>query len=92
MKKYFSVIDPTSVNKQGNDKGLQYRTGIFYIDSSDVPEIKDAAAEEQKKYDKPIVTEVKPLSCFYDAEEYHQKYLKKNPNGYCHINLSKAKN
>lgn len=92
LKKYFSVIDPTSVNKQGNDKGLQYRTGIFYIDSSDVPEIKDAISEEQKKYDKPIVTEVKLLSCFYDAEEYHQKYLKKNPNGYCHINLSKAKN
>lgn len=92
LKKYFSVIDPTSVNKQGNDKGLQYRTGIFYIDSSDVPEIKDAVSEKQKKYDKPIVTEVKPLSCFYDAEEYHQKYLKKNPNGYCHINLSKAKN
>ena len=88
LEKYFKVIDPTSVNKQGNDRGHQYRTGIFYIDDNDIPVIKDMIEKEQQKYDKPIVTEVKPLSCFYDAEEYHQKYLKKNPNGYCHINLN----
>lgn len=89
LEKYFKVIDPTSVNKQGNDRGHQYRTGIFYIDDNDIPVIKDMIEKEQQKYDKPIVTEVKPLSYFYDAEEYHQKYLKKNPNGYCHINLNK---
>ena len=87
IDKYFSIIDPTSLNKQGNDVGSQYRTGIYYVDSSDLQEILNSKEELQKFYSKKIVTEVKPLENYYKAEEYHQKYLKKNPNGYCHIKL-----
>lgn len=88
LDKFWKVIDPTSLNKQGGDIGHQYRTGIYYIDDADLPIIEKSLEKEQKKYDKKIVTEVEPLSCFYNAEEYHQKYLKKNPGGYCHIDLS----
>ncbi|MFT8348574.1 peptide-methionine (S)-S-oxide reductase MsrA [Clostridium saccharoperbutylacetonicum] len=87
IDKYWDIIDPTSFNKQGNDIGSQYRTGIYYINENDkdlIIQIKDAL---RKNYTKDIVTEVIPLKCFYAAEEYHQKYLKKNPNGYCHIKL-----
>lgn len=85
---YFRVIDPTSVNKQGNDRGIQYRTGIYYTSPEESEIIQQAVAREQGKYDKPIVTEVLPLQNYYLAEEYHQDYLVKNPNGYCHIDLS----
>lgn len=87
---YFKVIDPTSVNKQGNDKGKQYRTGIYYTDEDDLKTIETVIAEEQKKYDKTVVVEVLPLENYALAEEYHQDYLEKNPNGYCHIDLSIA--
>ncbi len=86
---YYDVIDPTSVNKQGGDKGVQYRTGIYYIDDGDVEIIKSSLAELQKKYEKPIAIEVMPLQNYYRAEEYHQKYLEKNPGGYCHISPDK---
>jgi peptide-methionine (S)-S-oxide reductase len=69
--------------------GNQYRTGIYYLNDSDLPVIQGSLDEEQKKYKQPIVTEVSPLDCFYPAEDYHQKYLKKNPGGYCHIDFSK---
>lgn len=85
---YFKVIDPTSVNKQGNDQGVQYRTGIYYTDDKDAETIREAVTREQQKYDKPIVTEVLPLRNYYLAEEYHQDYLEKHPDGYCHIDLS----
>lgn len=87
LVKFWEVVDPTISNKQGNDIGSQYRTGIFYTDENDLPVILKSKEMEQKKHEKPIVTEIEALSCFYDAEEYHQKYLKKNPGGYCHINL-----
>lgn len=87
---FFKVIDPTSTNKQGNDIGVQYRTGIYSKNAQDLTVIKAAIAKEQKKYDKPIVTEGLPLSNFYKAEEYHQDYLEKHPNGYCHIDLGKV--
>ncbi len=87
LEKYWKIINPTVLNRQGNDIGHQYRTGIYYINENDLQVIKDSLYEEQKKYKQPIVTEVNKLTCFYEAEEYHQKYLKKNPNGYCHINL-----
>lgn len=90
LKYFFRIIDPTSVNKQGNDRGVQYRTGVYYTDIKDKETILEVIKEEQKKYNKKIVTEVLPLSNFYLAEEYHQDYLKKNPNGYCHIDLSLA--
>lgn len=83
---YFKTIDPTSIDRQGNDRGSQYRTGIYYTDAADLPIIESAVKELAKNYSKPIVVEVKPLSNFYEAELYHQDYLDKNPGGYCHIN------
>ena len=87
---YFRIIDPVSVNKQGNDVGTQYRTGIYYTDESLLPVIKAAVEREQRKYNEKIAVELLPLENFYSAEEYHQNYLDKNPNGYCHINLNLA--
>ncbi|MGY0372267.1 peptide-methionine (S)-S-oxide reductase MsrA [Clostridium sp. JNZ J1-5] len=87
LYKFWSIIDPTILNRQGNDRGSQYRTGIFYLDEKDLNIIMKSKNEEQKNYKNPIVTEVERLKCFYEAEEYHQKYLKKNPGGYCHIHL-----
>lgn len=82
---YFLVIDPCAINHQGEDVGISYRTGIYYTDEKDLPVIKDRMREEQKKYPKPLAVEVEKLENFYDAEDYHQKYLEKNPGGYCHI-------
>ena len=87
---YFRVIDPTSVNKQGNDTGLQYRTGIYFTDPEDLEVINARIKEVQKQQDRPVVVEVAPLSNYKDAEEYHQDYLQKNPGGYCHIDLNLA--
>lgn len=91
LKHYFRIIDPTSLNKQGNDRGVQYRTGIYYINEQQKNIAENFINEQQKNYEKKIVVEVKPLEHFYDAEEEHQNYLKKNPNGYCHIDISMAK-
>ncbi|MBR1599725.1 MAG: peptide-methionine (S)-S-oxide reductase MsrA [Lachnospiraceae bacterium] len=82
---YFMVIDPLSVNKQGNDVGVQYRTGIYYTDESQLVEIQTVFDREQAKAGEALAVEVEPLANFYKAEEYHQKYLDKNPGGYCHI-------
>lgn len=87
---YFRIIDPTSLNRQGNDIGVQYRTGIYYKDAADLPVIKGRIEELQKEYDRPIAVEVDVLKQFFNAEEYHQDYLDKNPAGYCHIDLNKA--
>ena len=85
LEYYFMVIDPTSVNKQGGDEGVQYRTGVYYTDESLLPVIRAECAKVEAELGKPIAVEVLPLSNFYSAEEYHQKYLEKNPGGYCHI-------
>lgn len=85
---YFNIIDPTLKNRQGNDIGEQYRTGIYYTQEEDKEVIEKAIEKERKKYSKPIVTEVARLEHYYPAEEYHQDYLKKNPKGYCHIDFS----
>ncbi len=90
MDYYFTVINPTSVNRQGNDVGVQYRTGIYYTDPQDKPVIEARMQEEQKKYERTIAVEVLPLKRFDPAEEYHQDYLQKNPGGYCHIDLGLA--
>lgn len=87
LKEYWSIVDPTTLNRQGPDVGSQYRTGIYYTSEEDLPTILKSKEDNQKNYDKKIVTEVTPLVNYYKAEEYHQKYLKKNPNGYCHIKL-----
>ena len=83
---YYQTIDPTSLNKQGNDRGTQYRTGIYYTEPSQLPLIEKSLAELQAHYSKPLAIEVGPIENFYPAEEYHQDYLDKNPGGYCHIN------
>lgn len=88
LSKFWAVVNPVSLNRQGNDVGSQYRSGIYYFDEADVEAIRGSIEELQKSYDKKIVTEVKPVENYYKAEEYHQDYLKKNPNGYCHIQLS----
>lgn len=88
LTKFFRIIDPTLLNRQGGDIGNQYRTGIYYLDKSDKSIIDGIVEEEQKKHKKAIVTELLPLSSYYEAEEYHQDYLKKNPGGYCHIDMS----
>lgn len=82
---YFMIIDPTSINRQGHDTGVQYRTGIYYTDSSQLPIIEEVMRREQEKYPIPLAVEIQPLRNFFPAEEYHQKYLDKNPGGYCHI-------
>lgn len=82
---YFETIDPTSLNKQGNDRGTQYRTGIYYTDPSTAEVAKRALRRIAQQYDRPIVVECAPLKKFYTAEEYHQDYLDKHPSGYCHI-------
>jgi peptide methionine sulfoxide reductase msrA/msrB len=88
LTEYFEIIDPTSLNQQGNDRGSQYRTGIYYSDQgNDLPVIESVLVAQQKKYTKPIVTEVEPLRQYFLAEEYHQDYLEKNPGGYCHISF-----
>ena len=91
VRQLFEVIDPTSRNRQGNDRGVQYRTGVYYTDEADLPVLRQVFADEQAAYDKPIVTELMPLENFYIAEEYHQDYLKKNPGGYCHVDFSSLK-
>ena len=87
LKKFWRIIDPTVLNRQGPDVGSQYRTGIYYICKDDKDLIELSKYKEQLKYKKQIVTEIEQIKCFFVAEEYHQKYLKKNPNGYCHIPL-----
>ena len=82
---YFDVIDPLSVNRQGHDEGIQYRTGIFYADEAQLPAIREVYAREEKKAGQKLAVVVEPLKNFYSAEEYHQKYLEKNPGGYCHV-------
>ncbi|HWQ88842.1 MAG TPA: peptide-methionine (R)-S-oxide reductase MsrB, partial [Desulfitobacteriaceae bacterium] len=91
LKLFYDVIDPVSKNRQGNDIGTQYRTGIYYTDDQDREIIVNSLKELQKNYDRPIAIELMPLQNYFAAEEYHQKYLDKNPNGYCHIGREKFK-
>lgn len=90
LKAFFKVVDPTQWNEQGEDKGTQYRNGVFYVSEEDVPVIEEMVAWLERIHEDPVVTEVKALENFYPAEEYHQNYLDKNPSGYCHINLFDA--
>ena len=88
---YFRVIDPFSVNQQGNDRGRQYRTGIYFVDNQQVPVIQEVM-EEQSAYfgGRRLAVELQPLKHYIPAEDYHQDYLKKNPGGYCHIDVNEA--
>lgn len=82
---YYEAIDPVSLNRQGGDTGTQYRTGIYYVNEEDRPTIEHSISLLQRRYQEPIAIEVESLRQFFLAEDYHQKYLDKNPGGYCHI-------
>lgn len=87
VRMFFKAIDPTSLNKQGEDVGTRYRTGIYYTDAEELPEIRKIYEQVQEEYVSPLVVELEPLMNFYPAEDYHQDYLEKNPDGYCHLPL-----
>jgi methionine-S-sulfoxide reductase len=82
---FYDAIEPTSVNRQGNDVGTEYRTGIYYTDPADKAVIEKSLARLQRDYTDPIAVESGPLTTYSSAEDYHQDYLDKNPGGYCHI-------
>ena len=82
---YFAAVDPVSVNRQGNDIGINYRTGIYYQYQWQEQIAKKMLEDLQTHFDQPIAIELTRLANFCPAEEYHQKYLDKNPNGYCHL-------
>ncbi len=85
LEVYYMSIDPTLLNQQGKDKGIQYRTGIYYSDPADEPTIKKSLKDLQDTLSERVVIECTPIKNFYRAEEKHQQYLIKNPNGYCHV-------
>lgn len=87
---YFRIIDPTSLNKQGNDRGTQYRAGVYTDNPAEQAVVAAALTELQQRYKRPVVVENQLLQNFYEAEQYHQDYLMKNPNGYCHVDLNLA--
>lgn len=85
VRMFFKAIDPVSLNRQGEDTGTRYRTGIYYTDPEDLPAIKAVYDEVAREYDVPLAVELQPLRNFYPAEDYHQDYLENNPDGYCHL-------
>ena len=84
---YFDIIDPLSLNQQGHDVGTRYRTGIYYSDAADLPVLQEVYSAVEARVGQPLEVELEPLRSFYEAEERHQKYLDKNPDGYCHLPL-----
>ena len=85
LELFFRSIDPTSLNRQGEDCGTRYRTGIYYTSEEDTTTIKEVYSGIECIIGEPLMVEVEPLRNFYAAEEYHQDYLDKNPRGYCHV-------
>ena len=85
---FFQIIDPLAENRQGNDVGDQYRSGIYYTDTGDLEVLQAVFDAEQARHTSPVRTELLPLRCYFLAEEYHQDYLEKNPGGYCHVDFS----
>ena len=90
VEQYFRIIDPMSLNKQGEDTGTRYRTGVYYRDTEhDLPVLREVFRRVCDSLGVPVLAvELLPLDCFYPADEYHQDYLDKNPNGYCHLDPS----
>ena len=85
VRMFFKAIDPTLLNRQGEDIGTRYRTGIYHQDISDLPDIMKVYDEVASEYEVPLAVEVLPLKNFHRAEDYHQDYLENNPDGYCHL-------
>ncbi len=88
---FYLAIDPTTVDRQGGDIGHQYRTGIYYTDERDAPVIRASLDRLAQRVGQPLAVECEPLAQFFDAEEYHQDYLDKNPGGYCHVPLAQLR-
>ena len=88
LEEFFKIIDPYSINRQGADVGSQYKTGIYWQDPSQRSEVIRFLNEKQKLTKKKIVVEAHMIHGFYHAEDYHQKYLEKNPQGHCHVDLN----
>ena len=87
VRMFFRAIDPTSLNRQGHDEGTRYRTGVYYTDEAERALIQQVFDEEQARLDVPMVVELEPLRSYYPASEYHQDYLDKHADGYCHLPL-----
>ena len=85
LELFFRAIDPLSLNRQGEDEGTRYRTGVYFTDDEDLTVIKEVFREEEEKAGAPLAVELLPLKNFFPAEAYHQDYLLKNPDGYCHL-------
>lgn len=85
---FFKSIDPLLKNRQGDDCGTRYRTGIYWSDASDEPVVNEVYEEIQQGHKETLAVEISPLDSFYTGEEYHQQYLVKNPEGYCHLSVS----
>ncbi|MDR2671269.1 MAG: peptide-methionine (S)-S-oxide reductase MsrA [Oscillospiraceae bacterium] len=85
LEAFYEAIDPTTVGRQGADVGMQYRTGVYYEDAADLDTIRHSLAALEARLDKPVAVEARPLRHYYRAEDAHQKYLDKHPDGYCHI-------
>lgn len=88
LEQYYTIIDPFSVNRQGHDEGIQYRTGIYYLTDEQRETVETSMNRLEARLGRKTAIEVMKLACFYPAEEYHQDYLIKNPNGYCHLSAS----
>lgn len=91
LEHFFRIIDPTTLNRQGPDRGTQYRSGIYYSSEDEKKIIVNFINEMQQHCADPIVVEVEPVKSFFPAEDYHQRYLEKTPGGYCHVNLNLAR-
>lgn len=91
LEHFFRIIDPTTLNRQGPDRGNQYRSGVYYSSDDEKEIIVNFINEMQPHYMDPIVVEVEPMKSFFPAEDYHQRYLEKTPGGYCHVNLGLAR-
>jgi len=88
LESFFKIIDPHTRNRQGPDIGTQYRTGIYWQEAAQRDTVIKFLRKKQKESSERIVVEAHEISNFYPAEEYHQKYLEKNPQGYCHVDLN----
>lgn len=88
LEHFYYIINPFSLNRQGNDMGRQYRTGIYSENENDLEVAKNFLRKKQEASDRKILVEVEKLKSYVVAEAYHQDYLKKNPAGYCHIDLT----
>ena len=88
LENFYNIIDPYSKNRQGPDIGTQYRTGIYWQENSQRECVLKFLAKKQMESSKRVVVEARAIGNFYPAEDYHQKYLERNPEGYCHVDLN----